>query len=222
MSKDQKGFSVIEILIVVVILGLIGAAAWLVYDRQKNSASSDSGQSTQQSQTAQQETTKSDQTVDETANWTKVTSGKSSFTIKLPDGWNVKNWASSDYSYAASYADVTYTAGKPATVNSDASPADGGPVRHFNITGSPIAEKDSIGYYFNETPQDFNTTGGAKGKKYVHTYPQDVDGVKKGDKVYLYRFEGKKTLITIEYYVLSGESDQSALVEKAIRTLAFE
>ncbi len=60
------------------------------------------------------------------------------------------------------------------------------------------------------------------GKKYAHTYAEDVDGIKKGGKVYLYRFEGVKTLITVDYYVLNRETDQSALVEQAIRTLSFE
>lgn len=36
MKANQKGFSVIEVLIVVVIVGLLGAVGWLVYDRQKN------------------------------------------------------------------------------------------------------------------------------------------------------------------------------------------
>lgn len=36
MKNNQKGFSVVEILIVVVIVGLVGTVGWLVYDRQKN------------------------------------------------------------------------------------------------------------------------------------------------------------------------------------------
>lgn len=34
MHKDQKGFGVIEILVVIVVVGLIGAAGWVAYDRQ--------------------------------------------------------------------------------------------------------------------------------------------------------------------------------------------
>ncbi len=36
MKANQKGFSVVEILIVVVVVGLLGAVGWLVYDRQSN------------------------------------------------------------------------------------------------------------------------------------------------------------------------------------------
>lgn len=35
MKKNQKGFSVVEILIIIVVVGLIGTVGWLVYDRQK-------------------------------------------------------------------------------------------------------------------------------------------------------------------------------------------
>jgi prepilin-type N-terminal cleavage/methylation domain-containing protein len=36
MKANQKGFSVVEILIVIVVVGLLGAVGWLVYDRQKS------------------------------------------------------------------------------------------------------------------------------------------------------------------------------------------
>ena len=36
MKANQKGFSVVEILIVIVVVGLLAVAGWLVYDRQKN------------------------------------------------------------------------------------------------------------------------------------------------------------------------------------------
>lgn len=36
MKVNQKGFSVVEILIVIVVVGLVGAVGWLVYDRQKS------------------------------------------------------------------------------------------------------------------------------------------------------------------------------------------
>lgn len=36
MNVHQKGFSVVEILVVIVIVGLLGAVGWLVYDRQNS------------------------------------------------------------------------------------------------------------------------------------------------------------------------------------------
>ena len=40
MKINQKGFSVVEILVVVVVVGLLGAVGWLVYDRQKSNTDS--------------------------------------------------------------------------------------------------------------------------------------------------------------------------------------
>jgi prepilin-type N-terminal cleavage/methylation domain-containing protein len=51
MKVNQKGFSVVEILIVIVVAGLIGTVGWLVYDRQKNKTDDKSvAQTTQQEQ----------------------------------------------------------------------------------------------------------------------------------------------------------------------------
>ena len=36
MKSNQKGFTIVEILIVIVIIGLVATVSWLVYDRQKN------------------------------------------------------------------------------------------------------------------------------------------------------------------------------------------
>lgn len=64
MKTHQKGFSAIEILVVVVILGLVGAVGWLVYDRQQSNSDTKS----EVSQTAEKETVKEDATpVDKTS-----------------------------------------------------------------------------------------------------------------------------------------------------------
>ncbi len=58
MKVTQKGFSVVEVLVIVVAVGLIGTAGWLVYDRQnsnKDEASSDIAQTLQSQPTTQPE-----------------------------------------------------------------------------------------------------------------------------------------------------------------------
>lgn len=57
MKANQKGFSVVEILVVVVVVGLLGAAGWLVYDRQK---SKNNEQPVTQSSNQQNQETKPD------------------------------------------------------------------------------------------------------------------------------------------------------------------
>ena len=50
MKANQKGFSGVEILIVIVVVGLLGAVGWLVYDRQNNKADNNEAVSTQETQ----------------------------------------------------------------------------------------------------------------------------------------------------------------------------
>lgn len=56
MKANQKGFSVVEILIVVVIIGLLGAVGWLVYNRQNSSNQSAGKSQSRQSSSAQTDT----------------------------------------------------------------------------------------------------------------------------------------------------------------------
>jgi type II secretory pathway pseudopilin PulG len=59
VKKNEKGFGVVEILVVLVIVGLIGTAGWLVYARQNNKT--DNKQSnTQAGQQEKEETTKNE------------------------------------------------------------------------------------------------------------------------------------------------------------------
>lgn len=56
MKLNQKGFSVVEILVVIGLVGLLGVAGWLVYDHQK---SPEQSETTQQSSNTQTDTTTS-------------------------------------------------------------------------------------------------------------------------------------------------------------------
>ncbi len=69
MKSNQKGFSVVEILIVIVVVGLIGTVGWLVNDRQKNNKSTETA-SNSNTATEQKETTKEEvKAVDPYADW---------------------------------------------------------------------------------------------------------------------------------------------------------
>jgi prepilin-type N-terminal cleavage/methylation domain-containing protein len=50
MKSNQKGFSVIEILLVIVVVGLIGTVGWLVYDRQNSDTDAQANQNSVQEQ----------------------------------------------------------------------------------------------------------------------------------------------------------------------------
>lgn len=62
MEVNQKGFGVVEILIVIVVVGLLGVAGWMVYNRQKSKTSeaSSTQASTIQDRTSSDEAKKTD------------------------------------------------------------------------------------------------------------------------------------------------------------------
>ena len=74
MKKNRKGFSVIEVLIVVVFFGLIATVAWLVYDRQKAKDANDNKITSIQN--SQQEPS-------------KELPAKNEDKVSTPDGWVV-------------------------------------------------------------------------------------------------------------------------------------
>lgn len=58
----KKGFSVVEILIVIVVIGLLAAAGWLVYDRQKSKTESKEATTTQVNQESAVQTNSENET----------------------------------------------------------------------------------------------------------------------------------------------------------------
>jgi prepilin-type N-terminal cleavage/methylation domain-containing protein len=87
MKANQKGFSVVEILIVIVVVGLLGTVGWLVYDRQKNKTDSSTNQTTQQNSVAKEPETQKE--VDPYEGWETYKSTSEGFTIKYPKDWKL-------------------------------------------------------------------------------------------------------------------------------------
>jgi Tfp pilus assembly protein PilE len=87
MKSNQKGFSVVEILIVIVVTGLIGTVGWLVYDRQ-NSKTDNQNTDTQ---TSQHEEKKQEETPrEETKKSTTYSFKELGISMDILEGWDVK------------------------------------------------------------------------------------------------------------------------------------
>ena len=86
MRVNQEGFSIVEILIVIFVVGLLGVVGWLVYDRQNNMAPGTTKASNTQATTPQKDETSEVETVK------KLNATSFSLdTSKLPKGWTVTN-----------------------------------------------------------------------------------------------------------------------------------
>ncbi len=84
MKGNQKGFSAVEVLIVILVFGLVGAVGWFVYDRQK--AKSNEQQPTSKISEQKQETTK-----EVTGKSSPYTFKELGITMEVLDGWEVKS-----------------------------------------------------------------------------------------------------------------------------------
>lgn len=92
MKANQKGFSVVEMLIVIVVIGLLGTVGWLVYDRQSSKTNKEQTVNTQtQSETSNKDTSKKEEVkpADESANWKEEKNVDFGFSYKYPsdNGW---------------------------------------------------------------------------------------------------------------------------------------
>ncbi len=86
MHVNEKGFSVIEILIVIIVIGLLGAVGWLVYDRQKTKT--DTAQTAQQNTMSNESEPKKE--TDPYANWKSQCDDKAGLCFKYPSDWKVE------------------------------------------------------------------------------------------------------------------------------------
>ena len=82
MKSNQKGSSVVEILIVVVVLGLVVTVGWLVYDRQQTK--SDSQKTTQASKQKLSTAKKETKTMDPYEGWQNFNNSKLKFAFHIP------------------------------------------------------------------------------------------------------------------------------------------
>jgi prepilin-type N-terminal cleavage/methylation domain-containing protein len=84
MKANHKGFSLVEILIVIVVIGLLGAAGWFIYDRQNtnNTEQSNSQQGNQPQNSTANES--EDAEKKPSTNW--LLRQSSNATIHVPDG----------------------------------------------------------------------------------------------------------------------------------------
>lgn len=214
---NTKGFSAVEVLLVILIVAVLGGIGYMVYNN-RNKAATKTETTTQKSTTKVAETAKP---VDPTASWKTADSLGGAFSMKVPDGWELNNYTN-NYLNGNS---ITYTAGKPATITAISS-AFAGDQRKFNVvvsaTQGTAPQWESPNNSGKETTTDYSI-GNLKGKKYTLEFTVSDEGVTKGDKVYQYVFNlsnGKQ--LDVVYKQDAGDADNLKVVEQAISTIVIK
>ena len=221
MKKNSNGFTVIEGLLILFIVGIISGVGWYVWQaKEKSDKSMDQAAATDLTTSS-----KNEASTDETANW-KVLQSPDGFSIKLADGWNITDCTDGSithYYYIQDIKDINYQAGTTAKVidggNDSCSTADS--LIRFNIQ-LPDPSEQIVTALNNDAKSlgDFQA-GSATAKKYYLNEswnPYDPDGTKE----YLYLFDSKKGKLLITYWIAPGDKDNMQLVEKVINSLEID
>lgn len=211
----QKGFTVVEGLLIVVILGIIGGVGYYVYSQTKNNDNlaqkSDSG-------AAESGGTKSDTPKDETADWLLYEPPGKEFSTKLADGWALTTYNNVPYLYNFTNQ-LAIVPGQKATVTDVQG-------------GRDFATAFGIGYITNEQMAESSPQRGTKsaslkaadGKEVeVYHFTQDnqdpmLDVPYKGQE-YTYLVRGSKGMVRIVYSFGPNDTDYHKEVEKILPTI---
>ncbi len=213
--KNTKGFTLIEGLLILVIAGVLGGTGWYVWHHHKKTTIPSSSTTSPTSASSTQSTTSA--TPDPTANWTLFTS-QDGFSIRIPDGWQLIN-NNGELISPVDSSSLTYKAGTAATITKQTL---GDDAVHPFVIYSPgytdqqlksanyqnlgqISAKNTIAtkYYYEQTSQ-----------------PQGL-GLDKGDKEYRYHFASGQKTVDVTYVIRPGDSDNTNMVEKAVKTFSF-
>ncbi len=80
MKKNQTGFSPIEIILIIVVVGLLGAVGWFVYDKHKTPK-------TNTVNTKTPKVTPAPVVKDKTADWVSYSNNDGQYSLKYPKTW---------------------------------------------------------------------------------------------------------------------------------------
>jgi hypothetical protein len=212
MKNNQKGFSAVEGLLILVIVGLIGFIGWYVWDKkQDDKKASDTPQTTQQSGEAEQ------RPAEETANWLSYQPTDKEFAVKLADGWELEQRAGGSTELFSNNNDqLALAAGKKAAVK-----VTSGPVEFYDATLFMKLEASTVPTTEYPVTETFQTASGLTVQEQYYLDPGNVSpgNFPKDTKIYNYFVTHKNRTFVVNYRVKPGQTDHHETVEKVIKTL---
>ena len=135
IKTNKKGFSVVEIVIVLATVGIIAGVGVFIYNKQQ-----DKGTATPQAATTQNTTTKSTtESTEEAVSEQKYkaksyTSSKGAFSMDILNGWTVEEDTTYDYFFQFSVDKLKYPEASEPTVKKTANSGGGGYVPGIKVS----------------------------------------------------------------------------------------
>ena len=216
MSKNEKGFGSMEILLVIVVVGLLAVVGWLFLDRYTNNEAATTDDS---SRIRTDDPKENAEKIDETANWLNYTSPRGTYSIKVPDGWNLDDLSSNgiDGLWAWNSEAIQHAANTEATVTEIKGGRGGSSAAFALIYGYVDGNTFNIEGSVRDT---YRTDNGYDVSQYYFVEP-GREGMypAEGTISYVYDIKSQTKRVTIKHDILAGETDQSSLIEEMIKTL---
>lgn len=218
---NSKGFTVVEAIIVLVVLGIVGGGSWYVWSKQnKTQAPSDNTNTSQTNQVTSDATpqTKTEPTV----HWLlSFTSQNNKFSVSIPDGWKLTQTEGYDMIYAWNASEIVYKDGTTGEVATTSGGRDGSSIA-FSMYLDPKSG-ESVMPPESRKISTYMTESGITVDKYTRTQtkvPEDMD-IPKGTTEYQYILRLNDKQIRIVHDVLVGETEQTKIIEQMIATVKF-
>lgn len=216
-QNNSRGFSTVEVLLIVLVLVLLCSAGWYVYS--KNQDKTNDGEISNPKSSTSSKVSDDKNNLDKTKGWFIYEAPDKKYSIKLPDGWKLKVADGGSSPYAISAQDISSTAGAAATVIASDYAGD--------ISHVAFAMSDAPEGFFGQEPRGtkqltFLTKGGLEVSRYDFTVEDEPEDLPQGMIRYDYRISKDGKNFQVVHDVLKGEAAQTSLVEEAIKTLELK
>lgn len=202
MNKRQSGFSILEIILIVAVVGLIGAVAWLFVTNQKN-GQTDKGTSTKTSESDK----KDDRSKNPTGDWHTYSPAAKQYSIKVADGWTLHKKQGGDTSlYSTGELSLkSGTAGKVVDTEGDIGQCD-----VFVLDYLPYEKNDDM------ATGTLTTESGLELKTNV---TKDELGISGGGLTYSYNATKNSKTVHMTYTTCKDGKDHHETAELVAKTL---
>jgi hypothetical protein len=244
LHRNQSGFSPIEIIIVIVMVGLTVAVGWLVYDRQKKNEQSSQTPATinsfeecvaagnpvmesypeQCAANGQNFINKSQKNItkDETADWLLYESPGKEYKVRLADGWVLYRYDKQADLATDGPDETIYKKGTKAVVQERSQGGRGGLGYfgiHYNVNPEEcfFDKRDKSSHQISQ----FETSSGLIGLRYIYTPPVGTEHYQYVEKHYSYEFTKDGAGVCIFYDHLTDEKSKLETVEKVVKSFDF-
>lgn len=216
MRVNQRGFGVLQLILLIVLVGIIGGTGAYVYKAQKDTKKSldNTSQNLDQIAHDKQEGAAED-TAKEEDSWTLFEASDKAYSVRIPDGW--QGVALNDNVFVLDASKLVYKQGTKAQIEVLSDGGWDGPSPFMLYF--PRQNYDQI-VHEGVAEGDITTDSGlvVHKYKYVETKDPEAIGYAKGSTVYNYYFDAPGKYIQVGHVFPQGGTDQSAFVERLIKT----